>query len=89
VSQCGRQEREAKLPKMGIIPVFDKEARKTIWINTSSSDFRQGISNKFNINKNKLQDICKKAKASYLQVFTDEDYVSKLIKLFQIRKIKK
>jgi uncharacterized protein (DUF58 family) len=82
-------KREAKLPKMGIIPVFDKEARKTIWINTSSSEFRKGITEKFNLSKKQLQDICKKSNSSYLQIFTDEDYVTKLIKLFQIRNIKK
>lgn len=81
--------REAKLPKMGIIPVFDKEARKTIWINTSSYDFRQGISRKFTLSKNELEDICRKTNSSYLQIFTNEDYINKLIRLFQIRNIQK
>lgn len=81
--------REAKLPKLGIIPVFDKEARKTIWINTSSSDFRQGITRKFTLSKNQLEDTCKKTNSSYMQIFTNEDYVNKLIRLFQIRNIRK
>lgn len=80
--------REAKLPKLGIIPVYDKEARRTIWINTSSSEFRRNISNKFVVNKNQLEDICRKSNSSYLQVFTNEDYVTKLIKLFQVRNVK-
>ncbi|HYG18443.1 MAG TPA: DUF58 domain-containing protein, partial [Ohtaekwangia sp.] len=37
-------KRETNLPKLGIIPVFDKETRKTIWINTSFGDFRKEIS---------------------------------------------
>ncbi|TAG53586.1 MAG: DUF58 domain-containing protein [Cytophagales bacterium] len=78
--------REAKLPRLGIIPVFDKENKKTIWINTSSSEFRNNITHKFNLNKNLLQDICKKSNSSYLQIFNNEDYVNKLIKLFQVRK---
>lgn len=78
--------REAKLPRLGIIPVFDKENKKTIWINTSSSEFRNNITHKFNLNKNLLQDICKKSNSSYLQIFNNEDYLNKLIKLFQVRK---
>lgn len=81
--------REAKLPKLGIVPVYDKEAKKTIWINTSSSAFRKGITYKFTISRNQLEDICKKTNSSYLQIFTNEDYVNKLIRLFQIRNIKK
>lgn len=78
--------REAKLPRLGIIPVYDKENKKTIWINTSSSEFRSNITHKFNFNKNLLQDVCKKSNSSYLQIFNNEDYVNKLIKLFQVRK---
>ncbi len=78
--------REAKLPRLGIIPVYDKENKKTIWINTSSSEFRNSITHKFNLNKNLLKDICKKSNSSYLQIFNNEDYVNKLIKLFQVRK---
>ena len=81
--------REAKLPKLGIIPVFDKESRKTIWLNTSSSAFRTGVSQKFILNKNKIEDICKKSNSSYLQIFTSEDYVTKLIRLFQVRNVRR
>lgn len=80
--------REAKLPRLGIIPIFDKESKRTVWINTSSSDFRNGISNKFAENKSLLEAICKKSNASYLQIFNNEDYVNKLIKLFQVRNLK-
>lgn len=81
--------REAKLPKMGIIPVYDKESKKTIWVNTSSSDFRSSITQKFTISKNEMEDICKKSNSSYLQIFTNEEYVNRLIKLFQIRNVRK
>ena len=37
-------KRETRLPKLGIIPVVDKESRKTLWINTSFGDFREMIS---------------------------------------------
>lgn len=81
--------REAKLPMLGIIPVYDKESKKTIWINTSSFSFRKGLSLRFEENKNKLEDICKKSNSSYVQIFAGEDYVHKLIRLFQVRNVKK
>jgi uncharacterized protein (DUF58 family) len=37
-------KRETRLPKLGIIPVVDKESQRTLWINTSFGDFRQKIS---------------------------------------------
>lgn len=81
--------REAKLPKLGIIPVFDKESRKTVWINTSSSDFRNSVTRKFRLSKNQLEDLCRKSNSSYLQIFSNEDYVNRLIRLFQVRNVRK
>jgi uncharacterized protein (DUF58 family) len=81
--------RETKLPRMGIIPVFDKESKRTIWINTSSSEFRRNLTEKFIASKNQLESICRKSNTSYLQILTNEDYVNKLIKLFQIRNVRK
>ncbi|MDX2190466.1 MAG: DUF58 domain-containing protein [Bacteroidota bacterium] len=82
-------KREAKFPKLGIIPVYDKESKKTVWINTSSIAFRNKISNRFNITHNNLEDLAKKTNSSFVQIFTNEDYSSKLIRLFQIRRNKK
>lgn len=78
-------KRETKLPNLGIIPLYDKEARKTIWINTSSRSFRENINKTYGENKNELENLCRRNNASYLQLKTDEDYVPKLIKLFKIR----
>jgi uncharacterized protein (DUF58 family) len=80
-------ERETALPRLGIIPVFDLENKKTVWANTSSKLFRDQIKNTFEINKSLLEQICKENKANYLPIESTEDYVSKLIKLFKIRKL--
>lgn len=80
-------ERETALPRLGIIPVFDLENKKTVWANTSSKLFRDQIRNRFEINKSLLEQICKENKANYLPIESTEDYVSKLIKLFKIRKL--
>ena len=80
--------RESVLPRLGIIPVFDKENKKTVWINTSSFGFRKRTKAQFAEAKEKLENICKQNKANYLQVLTHEDYLAGLIKLFRTRQNK-
>lgn len=82
-------EREVKLPRMGIIPLLDKESGKTIWRNTSSGDFRRNVSNMQSEGAKHLESLCKRYQASYVSIRTDEDYVPKLIKLFKVRNLPK
>jgi uncharacterized protein (DUF58 family) len=77
--------REINFPKLGIIPLFDKESKKTIWVNSSLGNLRQTISKVFLNNQDALEKICRRYKAHYLWVDTKEDYVAKLIKLFNVR----
>lgn len=81
-------QRETALPRLGIIPVHDLESRKVFWANTSSAQFRNQIKGTFETSKLLLEQICKENKANYLAIESSEDYVSKLIKLFKIRKVK-
>jgi uncharacterized protein (DUF58 family) len=77
--------RETVLPGLGIIPVLDKESGKTIWINTSSASFKSGLQKTFVENKINLEQISRKFQANYLAIDTSEDYIPKLIKLFELR----
>lgn len=77
--------KEGKFPRLGIIPVFDKESGKNIWLNTSAPSFRRNLNDKFNTTKSNLEELCKKNKISYIHVKTNVDYVPLLIKLFKIR----
>ena len=79
-------KREVSLPSLGIVPVFDKEAMKTVWINTSSSFFKREMKEVFEDNKLRLEKLCKQNKATYLAIESGSDYVSSLIQLFRIRK---
>ncbi|MCC5928508.1 MAG: DUF58 domain-containing protein [Cyclobacteriaceae bacterium] len=78
-------QRETNLPGLGIIPLFDKESRKTLWVNTSSSIFRSRLKSNFSGKQVELENFCRKNQASYLNISTDDDYVPKLIKLFKVR----
>lgn len=77
--------RETNLPKLGIIPVLDKESDKTIWINTSFGDFRQNISDAYGKRSKMLSDYCRKHQINYLSINTQEDYVPRLLRLFKVR----
>lgn len=77
--------REYNFPKMGIIPLYDKESKKTIWINSSSKKFREKINNSFKLKQKELESISRKYNANYLWIDINEDYIPKLIQLFRIR----
>jgi uncharacterized protein (DUF58 family) len=78
-------KRETRLPKLGIVPVVDKETKETIWINTSFSDFRQKISQRLNDRKKELESFSRKHQINFLSLDTEEDYVPKLLRLFKVR----
>lgn len=78
-------KRETRLPKLGIIPVVDKETRKTLWINTSFGDFRERISKRLEARKTELEKFSRKHQINFISLDTDEDYVPKLLRLFKVR----
>lgn len=77
--------RETNFPKLGIIPLYDKERGKTVWVNTSSAQFVGGLSEQFSQNKAQLESFCKKNQINYVAINTTEDYIPSLIKMFRIR----
>ncbi|HTJ49938.1 MAG TPA: DUF58 domain-containing protein [Cyclobacteriaceae bacterium] len=78
-------KRETGLPKLGIIPVEDKETKKTLWINTSFGDFRKKIKDRHDSRKAELTDFSKKHQINFISLDTEENYVPKLLRLFKIR----
>ncbi len=78
-------KRERNFPALGIVPLLDKEAQQTIWVNTSSSQFRNRVSMQQAQIQSELQELCRKTASSYLYLDTNQDFVPDLIKLFRIR----
>jgi uncharacterized protein (DUF58 family) len=78
-------KRETNLPKLGIIPVIDKESKKTLWINTSFGNFRQSISTHLAERKKTLEKFSRKHQINFISLDTDEDYVPYLLRLFKVR----
>ncbi len=77
--------REKGMPNLGIVPLYEKESEKTIWLNTSSESFKQVVSKTQGENKESLEDFCRRNDVNYVSIATEEDYVPKLIKLFRHR----
>jgi uncharacterized protein (DUF58 family) len=80
-----RQETDP--PDLGIIPVYDKETGRTVWVNTSSADFRRAWQQEFLGKKSHLEKFCRQNAANYLSVRTDEDFVPPLVRLFKVRNL--
>ncbi|AHM59529.1 hypothetical protein D770_06330 [Flammeovirgaceae bacterium 311] len=84
VIQLG-DRRERDIPRLGLIPILDKESGKTIWVNTSRGFFRKRMEKQYSTNTEHLQQLCAKFGADYLYIDTADDYVPQLITLFKKR----
>lgn len=78
-------KRETNLPKLGIIPVIDKETKKTIWVNSSFGDFRKDIGKHHDERRAVMEQFSRKHEINFISLDTDEDYVPKLLRLFKVR----
>ncbi|MEX2335813.1 MAG: DUF58 domain-containing protein [Fulvivirga sp.] len=78
-------KRETKLPKLGIVPIFEKESQKTIWVNTSFGNFRSRLKENYAENEEYLTKFAKRHQINFISIDTEEEYVPKLLKLFKIR----
>ncbi len=76
---------EAAIPHLGIVPLLEKESGKTVWLNTSSEDFKSVFEKTHGKNKESLADFCKRNDVNYVAIGTEDDYVPKLIRLFRHR----
>lgn len=77
--------REKVLPDLGIVPLKDKETQQTIWVNTSAKIFREKVIGFFGKKQKELETLCHQHGANYLFVDTHEDYIPKMVKLFNVR----
>ncbi|OHX67128.1 DUF58 domain-containing protein [Flammeovirga pacifica] len=78
-------DRETSFPRIGIAPLFDKEAGKTIWVNTSSKQFREKLDKFYAQNRLELSDLVRRNGGNYTFINAQEDYVPKLVQLFKVR----
>ena len=81
--------RESQFPKVGIVPLYENESQKNIWVNSSSVKFREIMNQTHQTNTADLERFCARNDANYTRISTEEDYVPGLLKLFTRRNKKK
>ena len=79
-------QRETQLPRLGIIPILDPETRQTVWVNTSSTWFRDKMKSSFAETNQELEKFAQQFDVNYVALDSKKDYVPTLVKLFKIRK---
>jgi len=82
-------ERETRLPPIGMIKLKDAETGNYIEVDSSSDSTRKMYSDWWKKHKYKLDVLFKKCGVDYTMVNTHEDYVVSLMNLFKKRALKK
>lgn len=77
--------KEVKIPPLGIVPLKDNESGKTIWKNTASKAFQKQVEEQFSQRESTLKELSLQYQSNYLPIFTNEDFVPKLVRLFRVR----
>lgn len=82
-------KRELSMPAIGLVKMRDPETDQEVWLDTSSRNFRDGYQRKINSATARLNQIFTKSGIDNVQIFTDEDYVKPLLKLFKRREARR
>lgn len=72
-------DHDTKIPGVGIIPIKHVETGKTVWGNTSFGRLKKMLRQNRN---DDLPELCKRIKADYVEINTNEEYTSVLTQLF-------
>ena len=81
-------ERETKLPPIGMVKLKDAETNQYIWVDSNSKKVRDTYEKWWRENSFKLSTIFKKSGVDYADINTNEDYVRSLMTLFKKRGVK-
>jgi uncharacterized protein (DUF58 family) len=78
-------ERELELPKVGLIKMQDSETGKTVWVDSSSEDFRKYFMSEARKQEELLLNTFRKNGIDHTSIATHQNYVKPLIDLFKRR----
>lgn len=82
-------QREAELPKLGLVRMRDAETGAESWVDTSSDIVRRNYSNWWNEKQNALHNTFTKSNVDVVKIRTDEHYVVPLMNFFKRRGARK
>ncbi|MBQ6069173.1 MAG: DUF58 domain-containing protein [Bacteroidales bacterium] len=78
-------EKEMRLPDLGLAKFYDPETGETIWIDTADSTIRNEFASRYSSHVAKVDEVLKKYGIDQTVLYTGEDYVKELKKLFERR----
>ena len=78
-------KREMELPNMGLIKVKDNETLREKYIDTSDANVRKAYSHWYNEQHKYATMAFRHSGTDSIDVFTDQDYIKPLLKLFKMR----
>ena len=77
--------RETEMPDIGLARFIDSETGEELWVDTSSDNLRKMYAEYWNNINHNLKDLFNKCGIDNVEIFTGDDYVKPLIKLFKRR----
>lgn len=80
--------REKEVPPVGIIEMADSESGETFWVNTASYSFQNQFKAQQKRFEQQLNSIISQNEIEFLDLWTNEDYFSKVVGFFRQRKKK-
>ena len=78
-------EKESRLPDLGLAKFYDPETGETIWIDTADRTIRNEFASRYAGHVAKVDEVLKKYGIDQTVLYTGEDYVKELQKLFERR----
>lgn len=78
-------EKERRLPNLGLVKFYDPESSSTVWVDTSSDEVRTSFGKRYKEHENKVESVLRKYGVDYTELLTGEDFVKPLLKLFKLR----
>ena len=81
-------EKDTKLPDVGLIRMQDLESGKEMWVDTSSSFVRKEYEKAWYALKQRVFMITSRCGVDFISIRTDRDYVKSLLEMFRRRAIK-
>lgn len=81
-------ERDTKLPDVGLLRVKDLESGKEIWVDTSLPSARQMYERQWYDYKQRVGSITSRCGVDYISIRTDKDFVKSLLEMFNRRALR-
>jgi len=77
--------REAEIPKIGLVKVFNKETGQSMWVDTNDPGLRSNFSSSWGRHEQQLNQMFRKLGVDAATIPTGENYVRPLMNLFKLR----